>query len=196
MDRLMKFLTDHFNTDEPMARSIGLQYDDEVNSLMKEIYKENISILLISDLTGEIIACRTIAIGKKDEEVDWTKFTNEKLATIFKFISHKKKEMDVFKRFNVNTSINFVQLGTNRNYRHQGIASKMMEVALLFCKELGINPVCVAGEGSTNYSQRIYEKNGFETLHIIYYDEYKENGEVVFKNMAPHKSTKIYVKQL
>jgi hypothetical protein len=52
----------------------------------------------------------------------------------------------------------------------------------LFCKELGLSPVCIKGEGTSNYSQRIFEKFDFETIHTMKYDEYKIDGEIVFKN--------------
>jgi hypothetical protein len=44
---------------------------------------------------------------------------------------------------------------------------------------------------SSNYSQRIYEKFNFETIHTFKYDEYKIDGEVVFKNTGEHKAMKV-----
>jgi hypothetical protein len=52
-----------------------------------------------------------------------------------------------------------------------------MEAALLFCEGLGLR--CLKGECSSIYSQKIYEKLGFETLHTFNYDEYKINDENV-----------------
>jgi hypothetical protein len=71
-----------------------------------------------------------------------------------------------------------------------------MQATLLFCKELGLSPVCIKGEGTSNYSQKIFEKFGFETIHTMKYDEYKIDGEIVFKNTGDIESTKCYVKQL
>jgi hypothetical protein len=42
--------------------------------------------------------------------------------------------------------------------------------------------VCIKGEGTSNYSQRIFEKFDFEAIHTMKYDEYKIDGEIVFKN--------------
>jgi hypothetical protein len=55
--------------------------------------------------------------------------------------------------------------------------------------------VCIKGEGTSNYSQRIFEKFDFEAIHTMKYDEYKIDGEIVFKNTGDNESTKCYVKQ-
>ena len=89
-----------------------------------------------------------------------------------------------------------VELGKHSQYRQHGIASKLMQAALLFCEGLGLSPVCLKREGTSIYSQKIYEKFGFETLQTFNYDEYKINDEILFKNTGIHKCTKIYVKQL
>jgi hypothetical protein len=44
------------------------------------------------------------------------------------------------------------------------ISKTDMQATLLFCKELGLSPVCIKGEGTSNYSQRIFEKFDFETI--------------------------------
>jgi hypothetical protein len=56
----------------------------------------------------------------------------------------------------------------------------MFQAGLMFCKEIGFDTVCIKGEGTSNYSQRIYEKFNFETIHTFKYDEYKIND---MKNM-------------
>jgi hypothetical protein len=68
----------------------------------------------------------------------------------------------------------------------QAIISPVLSAGLMFCKEIGFDTVCIKGEGTSNYSQRIYEKFNFETIHTFKYDEYKINGEVVFKNTGEH----------
>jgi ribosomal protein S18 acetylase RimI-like enzyme len=73
--------------------------------------------------------------------------------------------MDVYKRFGVDTAVELLSLGTHRLYRQRGIANKMMEAALLFCEGLGLR--YLKGECSSIYSQKIYEKLGFETLHTF-----------------------------
>jgi ribosomal protein S18 acetylase RimI-like enzyme len=191
-DDLVTFLNEHFHPDETLAKSIGLVLDEEMDIIIKKWFSDNLSIILISDKTGEIIACRTIVIGKKGVSIDLSQINNEKTVKIVEFVRYKRDEMDVYKRFNVDTAIDFVALGTHRDYRRQGIATKMFQAGLMFCKEIGFDTVCIKGEGTSNYSQRIYEKFNFETIHTFKYDEYKIDGEVVFKNTGEHKAMKVY----
>jgi len=189
-------MKEHFYPDETLCKSIGRTFDDEIANVLMKNLSENVSVLLISNTTDEIIACRTMAIAKRNEEADGSKTENIKWVKIMDFLGHRYHEMDVFKRFNVDTAVAFIALATHKDHRAQGIASKLMQATLLFCKELGLSPVCVKGEGTSNYSQRIYEKFDFETIHTLKYDEYKIDGEIVFKNTGDIESTKCYVKQL
>ena len=93
-------------------------------------------------------------------------------------------------------AVPFLFLCTRKEYRSKGLASRMFQAAILFCKELGLSPVCIKGVGSTLHSQRIYEKFGFETIHVLRHDEYIIDGEVIFKNTEDVESTKCYLKQL
>ena len=189
-------MKEHFHPDETLCKSIGQTVDDELSNILMKNLSENLSVLLISNTTDEIIACRTMAIAKRNEAADGSKTENIKWVKIMDFLRHRYHEMDVFKRFNVDTAVAFIALATHRDHRAQGIASKLMQATLLFCKELGLSPVCIKGEGTSNYSQRIFEKFDFEAIHTMKYDEYKIDGEIVFKNTGDNESTKCYVKQL
>ncbi|CAG2200349.1 unnamed protein product [Mytilus edulis] len=193
---LVTFLKEHFYSDEVLGKSLGAELDEEVAALLTEIFRENLSVLLISDITGEIIATRSMCLARKGEKADWSKSKNRNWIIIMDFLGHKYDEMDVFKRYNADIVVAFVALATHKDHRAQGIASKVMKATLLFCKELGLSPVCIKGEGTSNYSQKIYEKFGFETIHTLPYDDYKKDGEIVFRNTGENKSTKCYVKQL
>ncbi|VDI03087.1 Hypothetical predicted protein [Mytilus galloprovincialis] len=195
-ESLLTFIREHFHPDEVLAKSLGYDVDEEFDQLFKISHKDNLSLLLISDKTDEIIACRTIILANRAKSFDFSKLKNDKLIKLFIFITHKNEEMNVYKRFNIDTCVDFVFLGTHKEHRRQGIAFKIFQAALQFSKELGIDPVCIKGEGTGIFSQRVYEKSGFETLHDFIYDDYKVDGDIVFKDTGIHKSTKVYVKQL
>ena len=192
--KFMTFLKDHVTPDKILDKSLGFNFDEEMKIFFTKLFSKSLTLLLVSDKTGEIIACRGMIIGKKGEPLDLDHVKNEQLLATITFLNHKNEEMDVYKRFGVDTAVELLSLGTHRLYRQRGIANKMMEAALLFCEGLGLR--CLKGECSSIYSQKIYEKLGFETLHTFNYDEYKINDEIVFKNTGIHKCTKIYVKQL
>lgn len=195
-DDFVQFLKDDFFPDETLCKSIGFKYDDGMTVHVKELLAENLSILLIDNMTNEIIGCRGLAICKKGGTDYSLMTTNKEWRHIWAFVDHKNEEMNVFKRFNVDIAVAFMFLCTRKDYRSKGLASRMFQAAILFSKELGLSPVCIKGKGSALYSQRIYEKFGFETIHVLRHDEYIIDGEVIFKNTEDVESTKCYIKQL
>lgn len=195
---MVEFLSQHFYPDEILCKSIGLVIEEGMKKLLVERYKGNMSLLLISDVTHEVIGARTITVESIQEHTTGVVSTiqHEMVRTIHTFLSHKNTEMDVFKRFGVDHAVHFLNIAIRHDYRKQGLASKLMKAALLFVKDIGLDPVCITGEGTSNYSQSIYDKLQFEMLHSVMYEDYKVNGDVVFKDTGVNKSCKFYAIQL
>ena len=193
---IIEFLKQHFYPDETLCKSIEINFDEELYQTWWKKLQDDLSVLLISDKSNEIIGVRIIGLAERGNRFDSSQYKNEKFIAINRFLSHKSDEMDVFQRFDVDIAVHFLALCVHKDFRGQGAASKLMKAALAFSKELGIDPVCVTGEGTSASSQRIYDKFGFETLHTVLYSDYRMNGEVVFTNTGDNLSTKIYVKKL
>ncbi|CAC5397063.1 unnamed protein product [Mytilus coruscus] len=201
-NRLISFLKENFWPDEPLWKSLGLQIDEEVTRRFASRFKDNLSILLVSNTSGEIIGCITMfldTLNEADEKADDAgilQIKNEKLKKVRTFLGHKWRERDVFHHFGVKRAIHVLALATHKKYRGRGIASKFMQASLEFCKELGLTPVCIVGECTSNISQKIFEKFDFENVYTVRYDEYKVNDEIVFTNTGENKTAKFFVKQL
>ena len=54
-DDFVQFLKDYFFPDETLCKSIGFKYEDSMTEHVKELLAENLSILLIDNMTNEII---------------------------------------------------------------------------------------------------------------------------------------------
>ncbi|XP_071178086.1 arylalkylamine N-acetyltransferase 1-like [Mytilus edulis] len=201
-DSLILFLKENFWPDEPLWKSLGLQIDEEVTRRFASHVKDNLSILLVSNTSGEIIGCRTMFLDTLNEANDKADDTgiqqikNEKLKKVRTFLGHKWRERDVFQHFGVTRAMHFLALAIHKKYRGRGIASKLMQASLAFCKELGFTPVCIVGECTSEISQKIFEKFDFENVYTVRYDEYKVNDEIVFTNTGDNKTAKFFVKQL
>ncbi|XP_063397399.1 uncharacterized protein LOC134681682 [Mytilus trossulus] len=195
---LILFLKENFWPDEPLWKSLGLQIDDEVTRRFASRLKDNLSILLVSNTSGEIIGCRTMFLETLNEVDDMRilQIKNEKLRKVRTFLGHKWIERNVFQHFGVDKAMHFLALATHKNHRGRGIASKLMKASLEFCTELGFTPVCIVGECTSNISQKIFEKFEFENLYTVRYDDYKVNDEIVFTDTGDSKTAKFYVKQL
>lgn len=198
---LVDFLVKYFYADETITKSLGIEFDATMKKILLQRYSQNLSLLLVCDVTDEIIGCRTIILKRQTSALDpvrnsSTVDVDEKIKIAVRFLSHKDTDMDVCRYFNVNEYVQFINLCVRNDYRRQGLATKLMESALQFLKQIGPGALCIKGEATSNHSQRIYEKFGFICLHVMNYEDYTENGKVVLMNTGENKSCRIYVKQL
>ncbi|XP_052224656.1 arylalkylamine N-acetyltransferase 1-like [Dreissena polymorpha] len=196
MQALVDFLSDYFFPDMPLSKSLGVVADDSLKEILKVRFSEHLSLILIDESSDEIIGIRTAFTLTRRWQLNTDEIKDEKIKTILKFIYQKHNEMNVFKRFDVNVAIQFANLGVRPDFRERGLGCKLIEAALMFFSQFALEMPCITGEGTSGHAQRIFEKYGFETIHTFLYADYKENGEVVFKNMGENVSTKVYVKQL
>ncbi|KAL4225902.1 hypothetical protein ACF0H5_013890 [Mactra antiquata] len=181
----------HFTPDEPLCRSFGVVWDKEFERATCENLKSNVSICMISKDTNEIMGIRVIGTMKiSDPPMDLSEFNYEPLRSLFTFLTHKDKEVRFFEQFGVDEAIHFFTLGVNKKYRRMGLGGKLLAAAVAMSRELGFK--VIKGEGTSNFSQRIYEKQGFETLYTLPYDSYMYNGRPVIDGTGEHTQTKIY----
>ena len=159
---------------------------------------ENMSLILVSDTTDEIIAVRVNKISKKVEQ------TNE-LHNEDKPVSEGRKKLDqlgeaikslvnVYEHYNVDEVVELMSLAVHKDYRRRGIGLKIMKATLALIKNLDLGGVIVKGEGSGNYVNKIFANAGFDFLGEIVYKDFKVNGKVVFKEMGEHRSTRVFAK--
>ena len=156
--------------------------------------KQNVSLILISDTTGQIVAARVSNIGRKDKTFDPDTIPNEGLRKIFGLLGVLYSLCDAYEHYKVDEYFGFVALGVHKNYRRKGIGLKLQTAAVNLVKNFEMGPIVLKGEGTSNFSKKIYEKLRFDILAEIMYDNHKENGDVVFKNMGDNKSIKLYGK--
>ena len=157
--------------------------------------EDNMSIGLVSKATGELFGFRIMSVTNKDEnEVDTSEVSSEKFKLIEDFLNHLAGLNNVFEHYDVEDVVHFFGIGVHRDWRGKGVGSKLMKAAMTFVANLGVGPVVVTGEGSSNYSKRIFEKFGFDILAEVAFADYKVNGEVVFQNLGEHKCERLYGK--
>ena len=152
--------------------------------------------MLISDSTDEIVAIRVNSLGKKGTNfypVD-PSTKPEGMRKINGILQALRAKCDVYEQYNVTERMDFDALGVHRDHRRKGIGLKIMKAAIALVKNFGISPILIKGEASSNFSQKIYEKCNFDELGEILYNDYKEDGDVVFKMPEQQKSVKYYVR--
>ena len=103
-------------------------------------------------------------------------------------ISYCIKRANFYDHFGVTEIVHFIAFVVNSKYRRRGHASILMKAAIRYVHNLGFESVCTQGEGTSNFSQKIYETNEFEFLYESFHDNYNVNGEKVVCATKEHKS--------
>ena len=102
------------------------------------------------------------------------------------------RRCNIFDYYRVNDVIHFFGIGIRRDYRRRGFGESLMGAAICFVRNLGLGDVIIKGEGTSNFSQRVFEKIGFDILSEVVYADYKVDGKVVTTGRGDHKCEKLY----
>ncbi|XP_052780929.1 uncharacterized protein LOC128217667 [Mya arenaria] len=194
-DEVYEILGNHFTPDEPLCRSYGVVWHPEFEKITYENLKDNCSVCMISKETDQMMGVRLIGFTRRsDPPADFSKMDYEPLRELFTFLHSKNKEVDFFNRYDVDEALHFYTLGVHKNYRRMGLGSKLLGAAVELGREIGFK--AIKGEGTSNFSQRIYEKEKFDLILTMPYDEYTYKGRKIIDGTGEHTMTKVYGKTL
>jgi len=185
-----------FIADEPLGLSVGLEWTPDFEAFFVKTFDYGMSVILLDRATGEPIGIRATRPMFKSEPISTDGITDEKLLIWFRFYLGAMEENNIYKRYDVEEGIHFMGLTVDKKYRRRGFGFKLMKAAVQLVEELNIRPIVIQGEGTSNYSKRIYEKIGFETIGEAKFEDFVEDGQVVFNNTGEHKSLKVYVLEI
>ena len=192
---MLDFYKEHYTPDEVVCSSLNVKWDEALKDLLMTYLQQDLSIGLISSKSEEIIGGRMTIINKKainKIEIDTGEIMSDAWRKFVDFMYHSESLCNVYDHYNVEEVVHFFKLAVHKNFRGKSIAMKLMKAAIAFIRNLDIGPLVIRGEGSSNFSQRIYEKLGFDVLAEVVYADYMVDGEVVVKNTGEHKSEKVY----
>ena len=189
---MMTHIKKFYVPDEPMGKSLNLEWDEDMESLVLANLKHNISVALVSSDSGDIIAGQVVTIGSKYNRFDKSKYHYELGMAFDVPTNHFDSIHNIYDHYKVDEIVHLWQLAVKTEYRQKGIGTKVISAVKEFVRHFGIGPVVLRVEGSSNYSQRIFEKLGFSLLAKVFYSEYTEHGKVIFANTGEHQSLKLY----
>ena len=189
---MMKFIERFYVPDEPMGKSLNLQWDKDMENLVLANLRHNLSVVLVSSESGEIIAGQVVTIGSKYERFDKTKYHHDLGIAFDVPTNHLDSLCSIYCYYNVEEIVHLWQLAVQKDHRRKGIGMKVIKAVKEFVKNFDIGPVVLRVEGSSSYSQRIFEKLGFSMLAQVCYSDYKVEGKVIFANTGEHASLRLY----
>ncbi|XP_052286730.1 arylalkylamine N-acetyltransferase-like 2 [Dreissena polymorpha] len=188
---VFEILKHHFVPDEPLCRTFGVQWEQEFQDLATDVLGKNCSLCMIFKLSNEMMGIRLISyMHCADPPSNYDHMKYEELRELLRFLSCKNKEVDFFRRYEVEEAIQFFTLGVNKKFRQRGLGSRLLEAAVALGKELGFK--AVKGEATSNFSQRIYQNAKFECILDMLYDEYTFRGKKLSESTGEHKMTKVF----
>ena len=101
----------------------------------------------------------------------------------------------ILEKYQVTKLLKFCGLCVHEDYRNKGIGSELVKRAINHGSSKGYTLIGVVG--SSFYSQRIFERQGFQKVKSIPYADFLINGEVVFTGIEDiHKFCCSYIKQI
>lgn len=183
---MLDFFKEH--PDEPVSRSVGLTMDGELRDLLRSVLEYNLSVALVSSETREIIEGRIISVKNKNDTIDINSLKSELLMKYVDIMTELDRLTSIFEYFKVDDVIHFFGFGVHKKYRHRGIGEKLMRAAVFFYRNLELGDVVIKGEGTSNFSKRVFEKVGFEVLAEVVYADYKVDGKIVIHSTGEHKT--------
>ena len=191
-EKALDFLGDHYHKDEPLHGSSGAMLGEEAREIHMEALSQNISVMIVNEKDGEVMALITNQVFKKGECHGDGKIEDFGLRAVYAFVNYCEKKLNIFEHFNVTEAVNLFSLASNRKYRRKGLGTKVIQASLAMFRNFGVGNICVKTEGSSTFSQKIFENVGMVCLHEEVYTDYKVDGKKVFEDTGIHNSVKIY----
>ena len=189
---VLDFFRDHFLPDEPLGRSLGYTSGVELRGMHRLALEDNLSIALVSRQTNKIIGGRIIRIAVRNEVPDLSGFMSESFKKGLAIVSELDRRCNVFDHYQVEEVIHFLGFCVHRDFRRQGIGEKLMRAGICFVSNLNLGNVVIKSEGTSKYSQRVFEKVGFDMLAEVVYADCKVDGKVVTTGIGDHTCEKLY----
>lgn len=173
-----------------------MQWTQELENFWMSSFRQNLSLMFIDEKNQEPVAIRTTRIARYDDKIDLKEIQSEPLKELLRYLIYTDQQADFFGHFGVKEAFHFLGLAVSEKYKQRGLAKCIFDMALDMLLNFEIDPVYVKVEGSSNFSKRIFENAGFETLYDLPFDKWEVDGRFPIQNTGIHKSMKVYGKKL
>ena len=175
--------------DEPLFTALDLKIEAYTGRLLWRL-RQNVSIMAVEDKSNEIMGVFLCNVKKKSDKTDLASFSDESMREKFIFTSQKEPAYDIFARSGIDAVFYLGNVSVHNDYRQQGLGFILFESAVAFAKALGFKGI--TGEGTSNFSQKLFEKLGFETILRLAYSDYKYKQRYLCERTGVHTAMKTY----
>lgn len=191
-DKAIHLWREHFLPHEPLSKAVNLEWSDLVKAYVSGILQQHLSIMFLDEITDEPVAFRLISFTSRNDKIDLESDTPLNIQDMKQYLDYCDEQAQFFDHYGINEAFRFVALVVADKYKRRGLATQIFHAAIDLVRNFGFPEVCIKGEGSSNYSKKIYDREGFDTLYENVYDTWEVDGRRPFTNTGEHKSVKIY----
>ena len=210
-----EFLLHHFFPQAPI-RQLGLYDESEeakrpawIEELVRDCLRTPHSLLVRdSRLHNQIVAVavnemKSCSIAEKrptDDEPNRNSRSSSDPAQIPVGRLHKAvlkeihQHVDMFNIYETDKKMEFSIAAVDERYSRQGLASKLMELALEIAKEAGAGVIWT--EALSAYTAKVANKFGFDTLKSIDYSEFRFEGYTPLANIPGHRTGHLMARKI
>ncbi|XP_053381170.1 uncharacterized protein LOC123552437 [Mercenaria mercenaria] len=191
-DAALKFALEHFITHEPSHVALGVPWNQEVEKFWLKTLQLNLSLMFLNDETGEPMAFQIIDIAQLDDKIELGAIQTPAYKELIRYCVYCDEQSDFFEHFGITETFHLLGLAVADKYKRRGIATQMVNAAIEMIRNFRSGPVCVKVEGSSIFSQKIFEKSNFEILFELPFATWEVDGQFPIQNTGIHKTVKAY----
>ncbi|XP_011299206.1 uncharacterized protein [Fopius arisanus] len=196
-NEVIEHLRFNFFADEPLNYGVRLCQKGEPHRELENhclsTLKQGHSRMLVTD-DGTIAGLAlngTTKSGEREEAVRrLADLDDQKFKTIFGLLYQVNDKVDLFKKYNTDELFECRILSIDEEFRGRGLANILMSDSVEVARKMGFK--VMKADATSVYSQKVFEKHGFNTEAEIPYSEMDEN----IRPPSPHRALKLMVKVL
>ncbi|XP_044017760.1 uncharacterized protein LOC122858719 isoform X1 [Aphidius gifuensis] len=198
---------------------------EELNKLAIDAARDGVSVVAIDISSGQVVgvAFNKIQVQSKPNEKSAFEIFSENCKyksskALVDFMSEVDSKIDLFKHYNANCLLEIMFLGVLRSHRRRRIAELLVSASIEIGKQLKNGqsvktPVVINNDSSisnfnsipnivsaimtSNYSQKIAEKLGFDSLVEVKYIDYIYHDKTYQERIGDtHHTSRLFAKRL
>ncbi|XP_034941736.1 uncharacterized protein AANATL7 [Chelonus insularis] len=194
---VIEHLRFNFFADEPLNCAVGLcrkgESHFELENHCLATLKQGYSRMLVTDdgTIGGLVLNGILKKGEREEAFRrLEKVDDEKFKTIFGLLHTLNSAVNLFTTHCTDELFECRILSVDEKFRGQGLANTLLSDTIEVAKKAGFKVIKADATGI--YSQKVFEKHGFQTEFRIPYSEIDEK----LRPKPPHKELKLMVLDL
>ncbi|XP_076756530.1 uncharacterized protein LOC143426781 [Xylocopa sonorina] len=185
---------------------------EELFVAYRETLKHGATLIAIEKETNKLVAvafnriqARPVVRNKDNLQIS-NSLKHRTCQNIVNFLNDVTSKVDVFERYNVNGAMRLFFLVTHPEYQGRGIAVRLSQKCIEFARGLlngtmkrisidgpivnqDVLPEIFYAVFATNYSQKVANKLGFETLFVARYEDYTFDGKKMSERIGDEHKT-------